>query len=309
MTRKRDHCSVCGLEKSRNTFPHITIEEHIENIKQRTSLSMGNRHDRGMKNGKAGIVRKEGMQKECEFATLIGGRKKGKEGGKTDVICGGWCYSCKKYTKDHYQVFGYRKTYMHKHFYDEELYLLSNKFIEWINVYPNDIVEFNKDRDKYNNMQSPKTYEVAQLLQDINILRKFIQRSFFDDDTNRLAIQQKDHCWNVFDKDGVINIICANVTVTRSEGGRKVVLKIKNDANELITLAELEIRTGRKEYASIEQMKRERHYKELLFSFKAPQLLKLLNDYTENKIIYGAPNEFTTKTTISQQYIQPNNQI
>lgn len=145
-------------------------------------------------------------------------------------------------------------------------------FSNCLNVFPCKLEEYKKDKIYYKNLLMKPMQKLKKKLQNKETLKALLEKSFFNaGEVSYLTIKNGDSFY-VFHNNDVVKTLTENISVENSNGGQKVIFKIKN-ANPktlsrfpLVTIGEIEMRNDS-----------EAHFKEIKFWMGKDKTFELLN--------------------------------
>lgn len=201
---------------------------------------------RAMTSEDASRKKRGGHKDEEVFASLIGGRVEPGTG-KRDVIAeDGPIYSVKGGEKK-WQIFLYGKSR-----FESDVDIPGREiFMRCINSFPEKWEEYKRDKQRYKHALQPAMRELKDFLSRSENKRMFLQKAFFNNKVDYLAIKDND-VFRIFDGAEVVEAIDTSTEVVNSKARTKeqtddlkVVFKVGGVKGT--TIGEIELRTDREE--------------------------------------------------------------
>lgn len=240
---------------------------------------------RAMSSEKASRVKLSGHGNEYHFAEAIGGDvNAGSHTDKKDVIdkqhrphsvkAGEW-----------WQVFLYSETRLRKNTIFQGLGDVANIMVDCLNAYPDDFLEYKKDKQRFKEALRPHMIRLLQELSKRVIFKAFLDKALFDGgNAYYLSVYlgvadtpEKQKHFHVFSKDDVTDALMNDITLANS--------KARNPSQTSEQKVVFKSTINNKQIGEIEDRHDSpQHYREMKFRLNAKGVMKILQKaYDHNK--------------------------
>lgn len=248
---------------------------------------------RAMTSEKASHVKRQGHKDALNFAILLGLKKDYQNDikAKKDVIDqSGYSYSVKSGEKK-WQIFLYSQSRFQNDVLFQSLNGLGDLFVECINAFPPKRKDYLKNKLLYKKKLSKAILKIKNYFTHTKKLKAFFAMSFFNGNEVDFLVIKENARYNIFHAKDVVDVLAKNCVTDTSKKRKKgeldhqkVVFKIKNEKNKLVTIGEIEMRNDS-----------DMHYREVKFWMSKPLTLNLLKtnikqfkDYSKKIRIFGS---------------------